>query len=265
MSTPRVLILGGSASLSRLMTLRMVSKSWDVISVIRDPAQRSQILQIGNGQKGKVEVLIQDLEKLMGVRGARRILEQARPNIVVFVAGSTRKPFAVDRDASKSFMEASTNDNSVSKFLFISFPSSRRGRAPWWTDEDFQDWMVEKRSYPDIWQAKLEADEYLVALANARARRGGPSFQAISLRPTWLTNSKGTGKVHLGKSRAVGQVTREDVAAVALALLSRHDTRGWFDLFQGDDEIEEAVDSAVRRNVNCIDGEDVERIHELAV
>lgn len=87
MPTPRVLLLGGSASLSRLITLRMVAKSWDVISVIRDPAQRSQILRLGDGQKGKVEVLIQDLEKLKGAKGARAIIEQARPDMVVFVAG----------------------------------------------------------------------------------------------------------------------------------------------------------------------------------
>lgn len=162
-------------------------------------------------------------------------------------------------------MDASANADSIGKFLFISFPASRRARAPWWSDKEYRDWVAEKSSYPDIWQAKLEADEYLVALANARARRGGPPFQAISLRPTWLSNSKGTGKVYLGKSKAVGQVSREDVAAVALSLLSRDDTSGWFDLFQGDVDIEEAVSSVIRGHINCIDGEDVERIYKLVL
>ncbi|EOO01024.1 putative nad dependent epimerase dehydratase protein [Phaeoacremonium minimum UCRPA7] len=123
---------------------------------------------------------------------------------------------------------------------------------------------AEKSSYPDTWQAKLEADEYLVALAEARARRGGPPFQAISLRPTWLTNARGTRHVQLGKAGCVGQVTREDVAAVAVSLLSRDDTRGWFDLFQGPDEIEKAVDKVVRDGINCVDGEDLDRIYQLA-
>jgi hypothetical protein len=161
-------------------------------------------------------------------------------------------------------MEASANDSSIRKFLFISFPASRRNRAPWWSDKEYRDWVTEKDSYPDVWQAKLEADEYLVALANARARRGGPSFQAISLRPTWLTNSKGTGKVQLGKTGALGKVAREDVAAVTVSLLSREDTYGWLDLFQGDVEVEEAVSAVVRDNINSIEGEDVERMYKLA-
>ncbi|KAF2110253.1 hypothetical protein BDV96DRAFT_583735, partial [Lophiotrema nucula] len=53
-------------------------------------------------------------------------------------------------------------------------------------------------------------------------------------RPTWMTNSRGTGKVCLGRAGAVGTVTRQDVATMALGLLSRTDTRGWFDLFEGD-------------------------------
>ena len=162
-------------------------------------------------------------------------------------------------------MKASTDDSSsVAKFLFISFPSARRKRAPWWSDGDYKDYLAEKSSYPDTWQAKLEADEYLVALAEARARRGGPPFQAISLRPTWLTNARGTRHVQLGKAGCVGQVTREDVAAVAVSLLSRDDTRGWFDLFQGPDEIEKAVDKVVRDGINCVDGEDLDRIYQLA-
>jgi hypothetical protein len=65
----------------------MVAKSWDVVSVIRDPAQKTQILRLGDGQKGKVEVLVQDLEKLEGVRGAQDLIDQARPGMVIYVAG----------------------------------------------------------------------------------------------------------------------------------------------------------------------------------
>lgn len=172
-------------------------------------------------------------------------------------------PFAVDRDAAKSFMHASTAAPSVTKFLFFSFPGSRRNRAPWWSEKEYEQFLSEKNSFPDIYQAKLEADEYLVALAEKRIKEGGPPFQAISLRPTWMTNSRGTGKVRLGRAGARGQVTRQDVAAVAVGLLSRNDTHGWFDLFQGDVEIEEAIEMAVQGAINSIEGEDIERMCKL--
>lgn len=47
-------------------------------------------------------------------------------------------------------MDASTNADSIGKFLFISFPASRRARAPWWSDKEYRDWVAEKSSYPDI-------------------------------------------------------------------------------------------------------------------
>jgi len=173
-------------------------------------------------------------------------------------------PFGVDRDAAKRIMNASAADYAITKFLFISFPASRRKKAPWWSESDYHSWLNEKSCYPDIWKAKVESDEYLVAIANARVSRGGPPLQAISLRPTWLTDAKGTGWVQLGRAGSHGQVTREDVARVAVCLLSRDDTAGWFDLFQGDVEIEDAVEAAVKEKVNCIEGEDIQRIHQLA-
>ncbi|KAK7408132.1 hypothetical protein QQX98_009723 [Neonectria punicea] len=263
MAPLRVLLFGGNAALSRLMTSAMQERSWDVISVVRDARQRERILQLGDGKKGKVDVMVYDLGRLHSVVDAQDIIERARPNTIVFAAGSMSNPFGVDRDAAKFIMKASVADSDIVKFLFISFSSSRRKRAPWWSESAYHDWLAEKSSYPDIYQAKLEADEYLVAQANARARRGGPHFQASSLRPTWLTNSKGVGWMQLGKGDCVGQVTRDDVARVAVSLLSRHDTNGWFDLFQGDIEIEDAVEAVVRGKVNCIEGEDIEGMYQL--
>lgn len=55
-------------------------------------------------------------------------------------------------------------------------------------------------------------------------------------------------------------IPREDVARVAAALLERNDTRGWFDLLEGNDSIEEAVNKVVESNHNGLEGEDLERI-----
>jgi hypothetical protein len=145
----------------------------------------------------------------------------------------------------------------------ISFPSSRRAAAPWWSKRDIQNWQQETSSYPDIAEAKIQADEYLVAMSKERGARDDSLFQAISLRPSWLITGPATGRVKLGKTPSLGQVKIADVAAVAVALLARDDTNGWYDLVEGSDGVEEAVDMCVRGGVNCFEGENVERILEL--
>lgn len=97
-------------------------------------------------------------------------------------------------------------------------------------------------------------------MANSRRVRGGPPFQAISLRPTWLTTGRGTGKVTLGKTRALGDVSIEDTAAVAVEMLGREDVSGWFDLLSGDVPVKDAVEGVVRDKVDCIEGEVVQAI-----
>jgi hypothetical protein len=73
-----------------------------------------------------------------------------------------------------------------------------------------------------------------------------------------LTDDPATGKAALGKIDAVGSVTREDVARVADALLARDDTRGWYDLLNGDGTIEMAINKVVTNKEDAIEGEDVE-------
>jgi hypothetical protein len=154
----------------------------------------------------------------------------------------------------------------------ISFPASRRKPAPWWNEKDIADYTSERNTYPEIGDAKIQADEYLVAMAHARRQRGGISdastggstFQGISLRPTWLTTGEGTGHVSLGKTRALGTVPIEDVARVAVEMLSRGDVSGWFDLVEGGDGIAEAVEGVVEEGIDCVEGEDLEAMDALA-
>lgn len=124
---------------------------------------------------------------------------------------------------------------------------------------DIQNWQQEINSYPDIAEAKIQADEYLVAMSKARESRFGSPLQAISLRPSWLRTGPPTGRVKLGKTSALGQVNIADVAAVGVSLLARNDTSGWYDLVQGSDTVENAVDMCVKNEVNCIEGEDLDR------
>ena len=64
MTNPRILLLGGHGKVSLLLTPKLVSRSWDVISVIRKPEQKNAILEAGKKGPGKIEVLIESLEDL---------------------------------------------------------------------------------------------------------------------------------------------------------------------------------------------------------
>ncbi len=166
--------------------------------------------------------------------------------------------------AAKAYISASLARPGVKKFLIVSYLASRRNYPPWWTDEDKKSADDLNKSLADYYKAKLAADEHLEALTYKRVSGGDTAFQGINLRPGILDDNPPRGKVQIGKTPARGSVSRADVAAVADALLARDDTRGWFDLLQGDDDIDQAIDKVVKSGHNGLEGEDIERIHALA-
>lgn len=150
----------------------------------------------------------------------------------------------------------------VKKFLMVSYISSRRNPAPWWSDADkAYAHKTNTESLPHYFKAKVAADEHLVALAHERAQKGDTTFQAINLRPGLLSDDPATGKVWLGKTSTQGKISRAEVAAVAAALLARDDTRGYYDLLEGDTPIEEAIEDLVKTGHDGLQGEDLERIY----
>jgi len=267
MSVPRVLLLGGHGKVSMLLTPILLSKSWNVTSVIRDPKQENEILKLGEGKKGKVNVLINSLDDVKTEADAQKVIDTVKPDYVIWSAGAGGKggpsrTYAIDQDAAKYYISSSIATPSVTKFLMVSFIASRKGRAPWWTDEDWESAeYVKSKVLPDYYKAKVEADEHLVALAKTRRDGGDSRFQAINLRPGTLSDVAPTGKVRFGKTSSKGKVSRGDVAATAAALLGRDDTRGWYDLLEGTTPIEQAVDEAVKSGHDGIEGEDLDRIY----
>jgi len=269
-SAPRVLLLGGHGKVSLLLQPLLLARKWNITSVIRNPDQEAEIIALGKDKPGKIEVLIDSLDDVKDASHAERVLNKVKPDIVVWSAGAGGKggpsrTRAVDMVAAKAYISASLAMPSVRKFLMVSYIASRRGSPPWWTDADKKEAEhVNTTVLANYFKAKVEADEYLEALTQKRLDSGDTSFQTINLRPGTLTDSPGTGKVSLGKTTARGSVTRENVALVADALLARDDTRGWFDLLDGDDDIEDAIDKLVKSGHNGLEGEDMERIHALA-
>ena len=109
---------------------------------------------------------------------------------------------------------------------------------------------------PAYYKAKLAADETLTVLGEERIARD-KGFQYLILRPGALTDDQETGRVSLGRTKARGSVTRGDVAGVAASLLEVDGVSGWFDLLNGDEDVQAAVNRVVKEGVNSMDGEDI--------
>lgn len=87
MSTARVLLIGGHGKISLLMTSAMLSRSWHVTSLIRSPEQSAEIESKGKGQPGKIDVVVESLEDVTSVQKAQRVLDQVKPDFVIWSAG----------------------------------------------------------------------------------------------------------------------------------------------------------------------------------
>jgi hypothetical protein len=86
-------------------------------------------------------------------------------------------------------------------------------------------------------------------------RREGAEFQGILFRPGVLLDRPATGRINMVKARAAGSVTRDDTAQVAVDLIARGDTNGWFELENGDKAIAGAIDEVVETGFDASEGE----------
>jgi len=246
-----------------LMTPKIVARSWNLTSVIRNPDQRDEILQAGKNGPGQVTALVASLDDVKSEGDARKILEDTKPDWVIWSAGAGGKggasrTYAIDRDACSAFIRAIIGTPSVKKFLLISAVSIRRNPAPWFTDEDWAAVVKgNNESLPDYYKAKLASEDVLTVLAEER-RKNDSSFQWVSLRPGTLTDDSETGRVSLGRTAAKGKVAREDVAEVAVRLLDDGRVNGWIDLLSGEEEVGEAVEKVAKDLVSSMEGDDLE-------
>lgn len=268
-SRPQVLLLGGHGKVAQHFTRILLAKSYPLVSVVRNPDHRTEIESLASGDQQKsLSVLVSSVEDIKSPTDASDLLARTRPSIVIWSAGAGGKggpsrTKAVDEVAAKHVISAALADPAVKKFLMVSYIASRRGRPPWWDDEDWRAAQhVNQDVLPHYFAAKVEADEYLLALARRRREESGDrEFQMINLRPGTLTDDPGTGRISLGKTKSRGKVSREDVARVGVELLERNDTWGYFDLLAGDEDIKEAVERCVREGHDGTVGEDLERIY----
>jgi len=241
------------------MTPKILSRSWNLTSIIRNPDQKSDILEAGKNGPGKLDVLVESIEDVKSDDDAKKILDKVKPDWVIWSAGAGGKggpsrTNAIDRDACIHFIRSSIATPSITKFLLVSALSIRRGRASWFDDDDYALMLkVNTEVMPAYYKAKLAADEVLTVLGEERK-----GFGYISLRPGTLTDEPETGKVVLGRTKARGSVSRGDVAEVAVRLLEREGVKGWFDLLGGEQDVGSEVERVLKEGVDSREGESLE-------
>lgn len=87
MAATKVLVLGGHGKIALHLTPLLLSRSWNVTSLVRNNDHESEILALGKDKPGKINVLVDSLDDVDSVARANSVLEKVDPSIVVFAAG----------------------------------------------------------------------------------------------------------------------------------------------------------------------------------
>lgn len=83
-----VLILGGHGKVSQYLTPILLKKSWSVTSIIRTEEQIPAINKLGENLQGKLSVLVRSIEDVKSESQAKSILDEVKPDYVVWSAGA---------------------------------------------------------------------------------------------------------------------------------------------------------------------------------
>jgi uncharacterized protein YbjT (DUF2867 family) len=213
-----VVIAGGHGKIA-LRLERLLSERGDhARALIRNPGHEDDIRAVG------AEPVLADLEQLEDLSG-----HVAGADAVVFAAGAgpgsgPERKRTVDYGGAVKLIDAAKKAG-VTRYVMV---SSIGAHDPASGPEAMRPYL----------QAKHDADEAL--------KRSG--LDATIVRPGSLTDDPGTGRVRLTTGLGNrGSITRDDVAAVLLAVLDTPETIGvTFEAFEGDQEIELAVRALAR-------------------
>ncbi|MEQ7123556.1 NAD(P)H-binding protein [Actinopolymorpha sp. B11F2] len=216
----RVVIAGAHGKVGLRLGRMLADRGDDLIGIVRNPEHGPDLRAHG------VAPIVLDLEQAT-VEAVSDVLAGA--DAAVFAAGAgpgsgAARKDTVDRAAAVLVAEAAEQAG-VRRILQVSsmgVEQVRDGASPPGMDEVFVAYL----------KAKLAAEEDL------RTR----DLDWTILRPGGLTDAPGTGRVCLAPHVERGQVPREDVAAVLVALLEAPATAGLvLELTSGDTPIPDAV------------------------
>jgi uncharacterized protein YbjT (DUF2867 family) len=210
----RVAIAGGHGQIALRLAKIMSERGDQVVALIRNPDHADEVRDAG------AEPAVVDLEHASEDEVANAINGS---DAVVFAAGAgpgsgSERKETMDYGGAVKLI-AAAKQAGVGRYVIV----SSMGANPTATGND---------TFSVYLRAKGRADEAVRA----------SGLDATVVRPGGLTNDAGTGRVRLGESLPRGQVTRDDVAAVLVAVLDSPSTIGrTADLIGGDTAIAEAV------------------------
>jgi uncharacterized protein YbjT (DUF2867 family) len=219
----RIIIAGGHGKIALILERLLSERGDSVAGFIRNPDHAADLQAVG------AKALVVDLEQA-SVDDVAAHLHGA--DAVVFAAGAgpgsgaTRKE-TVDRDAAILLADAAEAAK-VTRYVMISSMGA---------DVEAPD-DAGNPVFVAYLRAKGAADD------NVRARQ---ALASTIVRPGHLTNDPGTGRVTIADHTGRGDIPREDVAAVLLAVLDRPGTAGQtFEVISGDTPIADAVTTLSR-------------------
>jgi uncharacterized protein YbjT (DUF2867 family) len=210
----RIAIAGGHGQIALRLAKVLSQRGDEVVALIRNPDHADDVRRTG------AEPTVVDLEHASEDDVARAI---DGSDAVVFAAGAgpgsgPERKDTMDYGGAVKLI-AAAKQAGVDRYVIV---SSMGANAEARGDDTFSAYL----------RAKGRADEAV--------RSSG--LDATVVRPGGLTNDAGTGRVRLGESVPRGQVTRDDVAAVLVAVLDSPNTIGrTVDLIGGDTAVAEAV------------------------
>ena len=212
----RVAVVGGHGKVARLLHPLLVRAGHTPVALVRDKAYGPELEALG------AEVRLLDIEHETSEEFARCF---AGCRAVVFAAGggtdrSVERKRTVDLEGSLKSIEACMPAG-ITRFVQISAMAV--------DDPIGEDSAPEWRAYIE---AKRAADEALRA----------SQLNWTILRPGWLTDYPGTGRVLIDRDVPEGDIPRADVAAVIAAVLEDDGTmRQQWELIHGGLTIVEAI------------------------
>jgi uncharacterized protein YbjT (DUF2867 family) len=216
----RVVLAGAHGQVARRLGRLLSARGDVVVGLVRNPAHRADLESDG------VRPVVADLESATVDEVADLV---SGADAVVFAAGAgpgsgAARKDTVDRAAAVLLADAAERAG-VGGYVLVSamgVDAVAAGSAPADLDEVFVAYL----------RAKLAAEEDLLAR---------PGLATTVLRPGGLTDEPGTGRVTLARRVARGSVSRDDVAAVLLALLDSPRNGAVVELVSGSTPVGEAV------------------------
>ncbi|RIK09076.1 MAG: NAD-dependent dehydratase [Acidobacteria bacterium] len=219
----RIAIIGGHGKVALRLSPLLREAGHEVDAIIRNPEHAEEVASTG------ALPVVADVEQL-DTDALTDLL--AGHDLVVWSAGAgggdPERTYAVDRDAAIRSMNAATRAG-VDRYVMVSY----FGAGP-------DHGVPEDNSFFPYADAKAAADEHLRA----------STLDWVILGPSGLTLDPPTGRIEValpGTDVEGGQVSRDDVARVAAAVVEREDLHGRTVQFNnGDAPIDEALDALAR-------------------